>query len=94
MEDGKGSCMVRRWLQPLCNSAEVVFLIASLHESDLGEYRCTSTVFSNQLNSPVIAEQAFSVGMYTLPVPHRVLPFPLFVQCFNVKITAHSAVAS
>ena len=66
------------------NSVEAVFLIASLQESDLGEYRCRSTVFSNQLNGPVIAEQSFSVGMYRLPVPHRVLPFPLFVQCFNV----------
>ena len=43
------------------NSAEAVFLLASLQESDQGEYRCTSTVFSNQLNSPVVTEQTFTV---------------------------------
>ena len=43
------------------NSAEAVFLIANLQVSDLGEYRCRSTVFSNQFNSPVIAEQTFIV---------------------------------
>ena len=43
------------------NSAEAVFLLASLQESDQGEYRCTSTVFSNQLSSPVVAEQTFTV---------------------------------
>ena len=43
------------------NSAEAVFLLPSLQESDQGEYRCISTVFSNQLNSPVVAEQTFTV---------------------------------
>ena len=43
------------------NSAEAVFLLPSLQESDQGEYRCTSAVFSPLLNSPVVAEQTFIV---------------------------------
>ena len=77
------------------NSAEAVFLLASLQESDLGEYRCTSTVFSNQLNSPVIAERTFSVDSkyadYQLVL---YILFPLFVQWLYVRMIAHSAVAS
>jgi hypothetical protein len=43
--------------------AEAVFLLPSLQESDLGKYKCRSSVFSNQLNTPVMAEQSFSVNI-------------------------------
>ena len=42
-------------------SAEAVFLMPSLEESSLGKYRCRTTVFSNQLDTPVVAEQSFPV---------------------------------
>ena len=42
--------------------AEAVFLLPSLQESDLGQYKCRSSVFSNQLNTPVMAEQSFSIN--------------------------------
>ena len=43
------------------NSAEAVFLLPNLQEENLGQYKCRSSVFSNRLNTPVMAEESFPV---------------------------------
>ena len=41
--------------------AEAVILLSSLQVDQLGSYRCRTSVFSNELNTPVTAEQTFSI---------------------------------
>ena len=43
------------------NSTEAIFFLASLRESDQGEYRCRSIVSSDWLSNPVVAEKTFPV---------------------------------
>ena len=65
------------------NSTEAIFFLASLQESDQGEYRCRSTVFSDQLSNPVVTEQTFSVqaspgGYHTCIVKYSATSLTLF----------------
>lgn len=54
------------------NSSEAVFLLPSLQISDLGQYTCRSSVFSNQLNTPVITEQSFSIESKFLSIQYLI----------------------